>query len=308
MNMKESEVLIKSLEMEKATIFSENQAYYDELNTQINRIKKETYENLSAWDKVYLARHPDRPKAQEYIELLFEEFYELHGDRFYGDDQAIIGGIGYFNKTSVTILAQTKGKTLEENLNRNFGMLHPEGYRKAMRLAKQAEKFKRPIINIIDTSGAYPGKGAEERGQAEAIAQSLFLFSGIKVPVISIVIGEGGSGGALALGVADRVVMLENAVYSILSPEGFASILWKDGGRAEEASSLMKLTAQDLYQQKVIDYIVKEPLGGAQECIELVIDQLKSYLEIELQKLNKLKTNDLLEKRYKKYRMIGAIG
>ncbi len=307
MNLKECEILIKSLEAEKARVEDANSPYYEQLDSEIKRVQKETYENLSAWDRVYLARHADRPKAQDYIELLFEDFYEMHGDRRFGDDAAIIGGIATFQGMPVTVIAQSKGKTLDENLTKNFGMVNPEGYRKAIRLAKQAEKFKRPIITLVDTSGAYPGKGAEERGQAQAIAECLFEFSNLKTPVICIVLSEGGSGGALALSIGDRIVMLENAIYSILSPEGFASILWKDGSRAQEAAEVMKLTSYDLLEKKIVDAIVKEPLGGAQECIELVVNQLQQYMKDELAMLLKKKEKTLMDERYEKYRRIGVM-
>lgn len=307
MNLKECEILIKSLEAEKARVEEGNTKYYEELDAEIKRVQKETYENLSAWDRVYLARHADRPKAQDYIELLFNDFYEMHGDRKYGDDAAIIGGIATFKGVPVTVIAQSKGKTLEENLKKNFGMVNPEGYRKAIRLAKQAEKFHRPIITLVDTSGAYPGKGAEERGQAQAIAECLFEFSNLKTPVICVVLSEGGSGGALALSIGDRIVMLENAIYSILSPEGFASILWKDDSRVKEAAEVMKLTSFDLLEKGIIDAIVKEPLGGAQKCIELVVNQLEQYISEELNNLMKKKEKTLLDERYVKYRKIGIM-
>lgn len=307
MNLKECEILIKSLEAEKARVEEGNTKYYEELDAEIKRVQKETYENLSAWDRVYLARHADRPKAQDYIELLFNDFYEMHGDRKYGDDAAIIGGIATFKGMPVTVIAQSKGKTLEENLKKNFGMVNPEGYRKAIRLAKQAEKFHRPIITLVDTSGAYPGKGAEERGQAQAIAECLFEFSNLKTPVICVVLSEGGSGGALALSIGDRIVMLENAIYSILSPEGFASILWKDDSRVKEAAEVMKLTSFDLLEKGIIDAIVKEPLGGAQKCIELVVNQLEQYISEELNNLMKKKEKTLLDERYIKYRKIGIM-
>lgn len=307
MNLKECEILIKSLEAEKARVEEGNTKYYEELDAEIKRVQKETYENLSAWDRVYLARHADRPKAQDYIDLMFDDFYEMHGDRKYGDDAAIIGGIATFQGIPVTIIAQSKGKTLEENLKKNFGMVNPEGYRKAIRLAKQAEKFNRPIITLVDTSGAYPGKGAEERGQAQAIAECLFEFSNLKTPVICVVLSEGGSGGALALSIGDRIVMLENAIYSILSPEGFASILWKDDSRVKEAAEVMKLTSFDLLEKGIIDAIVKEPLGGAQKCIELVVNQLEKYISEELNHLMKKKEKTLLDERYIKYRKIGIM-
>lgn len=260
---------------------------------------------MTAWDRVCLARHPDRPKAMDYIEGLFDNFYEFHGDRRFGDDQAIVGGIGYFHDIPVTVIAQAKGKTLEENLDRNFGMCNPEGYRKALRLALQAEKFHRPIITFVDTAGAYPGIEAEERGQAQAIAECLYTFSDIKTPVICVVLSEGGSGGALALSVSDCICMLENAVYSILSPEGFASILWKDEKRVQEAAEVMKLTANDLYEKGIVDYIVKEPLGGVQNDLTLVLHDLDRYILTQLQKLMATSQKDLLQKRYEKFRKIG---
>lgn len=306
MNLKECEILIQSLEAEKAKAENMDPSYYAEIDAQILRIQEETYKNLEAWDRVYLARHSERPKAQDYIALLFPDFMELHGDRGVRDDKALIGGLATFEGQAVTVLAQAKGKNTEENLERNFGMCSPEGYRKALRLAKQAEKFKRPIINLVDTSGAFPGKEAEERGQAEAIAKCLEVFSTLEVPIISIVIGEGGSGGALALSVADRLAMLENAVYSILSPEGFASILWKDASLAKEAAKQMKLTSYDLLGKKVIDAIIKEPLGGAQKDVKEVANSMHIYIRDELKQLQKLKTKDLIEKRYEKYRRMGS--
>ncbi|MCQ4795467.1 acetyl-CoA carboxylase carboxyltransferase subunit alpha [Anaerofustis stercorihominis] len=307
MKIKECEIKIRTLEAEKAGLNIDESQRYDEINKEIMELKKEAYSNLEPWDRVYLARHQDRPKASDYISLLIDDFYELHGDRCYGDDNALIGGIGTFKGIPVTVLAQAKGKTLEENLKRNFGMMNPEGYRKALRLAKEAEKFHRPIINIVDTAGAYPGKGAEERGQAEAIAKCLYEFSNLKTPVISVVISEGGSGGALALSVADRIVMLENAIYSVLSPEGFASILWKDESRAEEASKYMRLTSYDLYEKGIIDHIIKEPAGGAQNGLEYVAAQIAVYIETELKELIQKKDRLLIRERFLKYRKIGMI-
>lgn len=278
-----------------------------QLAHEIKELQEEMYQDLSAWDRVYLARHPRRPKAQDYLKRLFHTFYELHGDRCYGDDRAIIGGIAMFEQTPVTVIAQAKGRDLQENMKRNFGMPNPEGYRKALRLAKEAEKFHRPIITFVDTSGAYPGKGAEERGQAEAIAQCLYTFSDLQTPIICIVLSEGGSGGALALSVGDRLVMLENAVYSILSPEGFASILWKDGSRAKEAAEVMKLTAHDLMDKGILDAVIEEPLGGAQNDIEAVCERLRAYIHASLEELQKAKMPALLAKRYEKYRNIGVI-
>lgn len=262
--------------------------------------------NLSAWDRVTIARDKDRPKAQEYIKVMFKDFIELHGDRFFGDDRAMITGLATFHDIPVTVIAQAKGRDLEENIQRNFGMSNPEGYRKVIRAAKQAEKFKRPIITFVDTSGAYPGKGAEERGQAEAIAKCLYEFSTLETPVICIVIGEGGSGGALALSVADSIIMLENAVYSVLSPEGFSSILWKDATRYKEASELMKLTAYDLKNKEIVDHIITEPIGGAQYNFEKVIKDLDKVLLNKILELRKIRISQLLNNRYKKYRDIGV--
>lgn len=305
MALKENEIKIKELEAKKASLPMGEE--YDALNKEIEDLKKETYNQLTPYDRVCLARHPDRSKAKDYIDGLFHDFYELHGDRCYGDDQAIIGGIGYFHDIPVTIIAQAKGKTLQENLDRNFGMCNPEGYRKALRLARQAEKFHRPIITFVDTAGAYPGIEAEERGQAQAIAECLYTFSDLKTPVICVVLSEGGSGGALALSVADRICMLENAVYSVLSPEGFASILWKDDKRVEEAAKVMKLTSYDLYEKGIVDYLVKEPLGGVQNDLKLVLHDLDKYIADQLKELMNIKEKDMLEKRYEKFRRVGSI-
>ena len=261
--------------------------------------------NLTAWDRVLLARMPERPKAKEYIDAIFDDFIELHGDRTFGDDKAIIGGIAILNGMPVTVIGEQKGRNARENIERNFGMPNPEGYRKALRLMKQAEKFKRPVITFIDTPGAYPGMGAEERGQGEAIARNIMEMSSLKVPIICVVIGEGSSGGALAIGVGDKIAMLENAVYSVLSPEGFASILYKDSSKAKEAAENMKMTAKDLKEFKIIDDIIKEPEGGAQEDFEKLSNDVKKYLEKNIKKLKKLETVQLLEERYDKIRNFG---
>ena len=257
---------------------------------------------ITAWDRVTLARELDRPKALDYINSLFEDFIELHGDRRFGDDKSIIGGIATLEGKPVTVIGEQKGKNVRENMERNFGMPEPEGYRKALRLMKQAEKFKRTIITFIDTPGAYPGMGAEERGQGEAIAKNLMEMSRIKVPIICIVIGEGSSGGALAIGVGDKVVMLENAVYSILSPEGFASILYKDSSKAKEAAENMKMTANDLKKLGIIDKIIKEPENGAQNDFETVVEEIKNYLVQNIKKLEELTEKELIEQRYEKFR------
>ena len=257
---------------------------------------------ITAWDKVQLARQLNRPKALDYINLLFEDFIELYGDRCFGDDKSVIGGIATLEGMPVTVIGEQKGKNVKENMERNFGMPEPDGYRKALRLMKQAEKFKRPIITFIDTPGAYPGIGAEERGQGEAIARNLMEMSRIKVPIICIVIGEGSSGGALAIGVGDKVVMLENAVYSVLSPEGFASILYKDSSKAKEAAENMKLTANDLKKLGIIDKIIKEPENGAQNDFETVVNDIKKYLVQNIKKLEELTEKELIEQRYEKFR------
>lgn len=263
--------------------------------------------SISAWDRVLLARKSDRPKALDYIKYIFDEFMELHGDRLYGDDKAIVGGIAYLDDMPVTVIGEQKGKTTKENMERNFGMPEPEGYRKSLRLMKQAEKFGRPIVTFIDTPGAYPGMGAEERGQGEAIARSMMEMSRLKVPIIAVVIGEGSSGGALAICVSDKIIMLENAIYSVLSPEGFASILWKDESRAEEASKYMKLTSFDLYEKGIVDHIIKEPEGGAQNGLEYVVAQISVYIQNELMELSNKKDRQLIKERYLKYRKIGMI-
>lgn len=251
---------------------------------------------LKEWDKVLEARKAQRPKALDYINYMFTDFIELHGDRLYGDDKAIIGGIGFLEDIPVTIIGEQKGKTTKENMERNFGMPNPEGYRKALRLMKQSEKFGRPIITFIDTPGAYPGLGAEERGQGEAIARNLLEMVRLNVPIICVVIGEGSSGGALAIGVGDRILMLENSIYSILSPEGFASILYKDSSLYEKAAKEMKITAKDLKDLQIIDEIIKE---------DNILENTKKVILKNLKWLMKIEKNKLIEGRYQKYRKIG---
>ena len=257
---------------------------------------------MTAWERVCLARMMERPTALEYIDGLFDHFMPMQGDRLYGEDKAIVGGIALYHGRPVTVIGQQKGRNTKENMERNFGMPHPEGYRKALRLMKQAEKFHRPIICLVDTSGAYCGVGAEKRGQGEAIARNLMEMSMLKVPVISIIIGEGGSGGALAMAVANRVWMLENAVYSILSPEGFASILWKDSARAQEAAEVCKLTAADLYRFGVIDMVLQEPEGGAHTDKETMIQTIDTVLQKELEQLLTLGEEELVAQRMEKFR------
>lgn len=260
----------------------------------------------TAWEKVCIARAMTRAKASDYIDNIFTDFIEFHGDRKFGDDKSIIAGIALLDDTPVTVIGQQKGKNTKENIERNFGMTNPEGYRKALRLMKQAEKFHRPIITFIDTPGAYPGIGAEERGQGEAIATNIFEMSNLKVPIISIIIGEGSSGGALALGVGDKIIMMENAVYSILSPEGFATILYKDSSRNVEAAEKMKITAEDLKSLGVIDEIIKEPEDGIKEDSTDTFESLKKQIIKDLDDINKLDEEVLLKSRYDKYRRIGG--
>ncbi len=258
---------------------------------------------LTAWEKVEIARNPKRKTALDYIENIFDEFIELHGDRQFKDDKAIVCGIARIGDKAYTVIAQQKGRTTKENIERNFGMPNPESYRKAIRFMKQAEKFNRPVITFIDTKGAYPGLGAEERGQGEAIAKSMFEMARLKVPTIAIVIGEGSSGGALALGVANKVLMLENAVYSILSPEGYSSILWKDSSRFKEAAEKMKLTAEDLYELKIIDKIIEEPETDGS--FNRISENLKEEIKRETKELGELNLEELVETRYQKYRNMG---
>ncbi|MCD8214751.1 MAG: acetyl-CoA carboxylase carboxyltransferase subunit alpha [Clostridiales bacterium] len=261
---------------------------------------------MKAYDKVKIARLTTRPTALDYINHCFTGFLELHGDRLFADDKAVVGGLAWFNDIPVTVIGIQKGKDLKENMERNFGQAHPEGYRKALRLMKQAEKFHRPVICFVNTSGAYPGVGAEERGQGEAIARNLYELSKLKTPIISIIIGEGGSGGAIALATADRVWMLENSIYAILSPEGFASILWKDSSRAEEAADIMKITAKDLYDLGIIEKVIDEVPGGAGEDFEFTANLIKHSLKEELPLLMSYSPEEIAENRYKRFRAFGV--
>lgn len=261
--------------------------------------------NLTAWERMEIVHHKNRPTVNDYIPALFTRFMEFHGDRCFGDDAAIIGGIGFLSSMPVTVLAQVKGRDLEENRRTNFSMPHPEGYRKALRLAKQAEKFHRPIICLVDTPGAYCGIEAEKRGQGEAIAKNLYEFMTLKTPIISVVLGEGGSGGALALAVCDELAMMENALYSAISPRGAASILWKDGSKEREACEILKITAEDLTGFGVCDKIIKEPEGGAHNAPEQAADSLYEYLTGAVRRLSDEDEESLLKNRYDKFRKIG---
>ncbi len=282
-------------------------AQISELEKRIQELTAEIFKNLTPIQKTKLARHPDRPYTLDYAERIFDFYEELHGDRLFSDDKAIVGGLAKFKGISVVFVGHQKGRDVEENMNRNFGMAHPEGYRKALRLFKLAEKLSLPVITFIDTPGAFPGIGAEERGQAEAIARNLMEMSSLRVPIIAVVIGEGGSGGALGIGVANRVLMLEYSIYSVISPEGCASILWRDSGMAPKAAEALKLTAQDLYKLGVIDEIVPEPLGGAHRNWDKAAKILSKHLLKHLKELMKLSPEQLLSDRYSKFRKMGVI-
>jgi len=278
------------------------------LRGKLAQVEHELYQNLTPWQRTQLARHAQRPSTLDYIGELTRDFLEFHGDRSFGDDRAIVGGFARFNDRTVMVIGHQKGRTLKERMQRNFGMPNPEGYRKALRLMKLAEKFNRPIVTFIDTPGAYPGIGAEERGQSEAIARNLFVMSRLSVPIISIVIGEGGSGGALALGVSDRVLMLEHSVYSVISPEGCAAILWNNPAKVQDAASALKMTAKDLLHFGVIDDIVPEPIGGAHRDPKAVCTLVGKAITNQLFDLTDLSVEQLLVQREHKYRKIGSVG
>ena len=262
--------------------------------------------NLTAWEKIEIARNPKRKTSLDYIEEIFDEFIELHGDRNFRDDKSIVCGLARLGNQNFTIIAEQKGRNTKENIERIFGMPNPESYRKAVRFMKQAEKFKRPVITFIDTKGAYPGIGAEERGQGEAIAKSMFEMAKLKVPIISIVIGEGSSGGALAIGVGNKVLMLENAIYSILSPEGYSSILWKDASRYKEAAEKMKLTAEDLYELKVIDKIIEEPIEDDEKMtFKKVSENMKVEIKTFVHEFSNKTSDEIVNQRYNKFRNMG---
>jgi acetyl-CoA carboxylase carboxyl transferase subunit alpha len=268
--------------------------------------EKEIYANLTPWQRVLIARHPQRPYTFDYIASIMTDFVELHGDRAFADDKALIGGLARLDGIKVMVMGHQKGRDIKENLKRNFGCAHPEGYRKALRLMQTAEKFRVPIVIFIDTPGAYPGIGAEERGQAQAIALNLREMTSISVPIVATVIGEGGSGGALGIGVADRVCVLENAYYSVISPEGCAAILWKSAAKAPEAAEVLKLNAHQLLKLGIIDEVVAEPLGGAHRDPQQMSSNLKEAVLRNLKQLQSLNKEDLLKARYKKYRSIGS--
>ena len=305
---------IKNLEVELDKLKDPyNQDGLSEVNTdKINNLQndidqklKEIYSNLNEWQTTLVARHEDRPKSKFFIENLFDDFISLSGDRFYGEDKSVIAGFGKFNSKSVLVIGQEKGENLETRIERNFGMMRPEGYRKTIRLMNLANKFKIPIINFVDTPGAYPGVGAEERGQAEAIAKSIECSMQLTVPTISIIIGEGGSGGAIALASSSKVLMLENAIYSVISPEGCATILWRDPTKTLEAAKAMKLSAKDLLNLEIIDEVVPEPLGGAHRDKDIILDNVRHSIERNLNKFLTLSEEEILAQRKNKFLDIG---
>lgn len=278
------------------------------LEDKLGHLKKDTYDNLTPWQRVQIARHPERPYTLDYINMIMSDFVELHGDRSFSDDKAMVAGLAKIDGQKVAVIGHQKGRDTKENLRRNFGCAHPEGYRKALRIMQLAEKFNLPLVIFIDTPGAYPGVGAEERGQAQAIALNLREMVSIGIPIIAIIIGEGGSGGALGIGVADKICVLENAYYSVISPEGCAAILWKDGSKAPEAAAVLKLTAADLLKMGIIDEAVPEPLGGAHSEPQKMGQTLKESINKNLQELSRLGKEELLKLRYRKFRGIGVIG
>ncbi len=275
------------------------------LHKKADQLRAEIYSRLTPWQKVQISRHPNRPYTLDYIEAILTDFNELHGDRGFADDPAIVCGMARLDGMPVVVVGHQKGRTTKERLYRNFGQPNPEGYRKALRVMKFAEKFKKPLITFVDTQGAYPGIGAEERGQGESIARNLYVMSDLKIPIVTIVIGEGGSGGALALGVADRVLMLEHATYSVISPEGCAAILWNNGSKANEAADLLKITAQDLFHMKVIDEMVEEPIGGAHRDPRRAAELLKEAIIRNMTEIKNVPPSELVRLRYEKFRAMG---
>jgi len=278
----------------------------EKLKAKADKLRREIYSGLTPWQKTQVARHQDRPYVEDYVSRMMTDFMEMHGDRSFADDPAIVGGMAWFEGRPVVVMGHSKGRTTRDKIRRNFGSPHPEGYRKALRLMKYAERFGKPIITFIDTAGAYPGIGAEERGQSEAIARNLYEMSRIRVPIIAVVTGEGGSGGALALGVGNRVLMLEHSIYSVISPEGCAAILWKDGAKASSAAEILKLTAADLLSLGIADEIIPEPPGGAQRDPDAAAASLEEVLARHLGELDGMSPEELAEDRYEKFRAIGV--
>lgn len=305
----EKPILELEQKMEEMRRYAENPdvaAEIAKLEERVIQLQQSVFSNLTRWQRVQLARHPDRPYTLDYIRLMCTDFVELHGDRLFRDDKAVVGGFARLGDRSILVIGQQKGRDTKTNIFRNFGMPNPEGYRKALRLMKMAEKFRRPVITLLDTPGAFPGLEAEERGQAEAIARNLFEMARLKVPIIIVIIGEGASGGALGMGVGDRILMLENAWYSVISPESCSSILWRSWEYKEQAAEALQLTAQDLKKQGIIDVIVPEPPGGAHRNHEKIASILKEILLDELKQLTKLKPDKLVERRIEKFSKMGV--
>jgi acetyl-CoA carboxylase carboxyl transferase subunit alpha len=301
--------LEQKIEDLRAFADKEHLEFSDELHKleeRVTKLREETYANLTSWQRVQIARHPRRPYTMDYIQRIFTDFTELQGDRRFAEDRAIVAGLARFEGRPVMIVGHQKGRNTKENLLRNFGMPHPEGYRKALRLMHTAERFNNPVICFIDTPGAYPGIGAEERGQAEAIARNILEMAMIRVPILVLVIGEGGSGGALALAIGDEVLMFENAIYSVISPEGCAAILWKDQAKAQEAAEALRLTAKDLESLGVITRLIREPLGGAHRDVDVMAETLRAEIRSSLTRLSALPPEDLLRQRHETYRRMGA--
>ena len=277
------------------------------LQSRLTKTEQEIFGNLTPWQQTQIARHPQRPSILDYMKHMCEDFFELHGDRTFGDDKAVVGGFATFRGRSICVIGHEKGQSFKERVKRNFGMANPEGYRKALRLMQLAEKFKRPVVTFIDTPGAYPGIGAEERGQARAIARNLFAMSRLRVPIVAVITGEGGSGGALALGVADRIVMLEHSIYSVISPEGCAAILWEDATKTQDAAAALKMTGAELLKLGIADEVVPEPLGGAHRDVEGTSQALAQTLHTQLNQLLTTSTDQLLANRYEKFRQMAAL-
>jgi len=296
--------------IEELTLFTSNgninlEEEILKLHKKSDQLRAEIYSRITPWQKAQISRHPNRPYTLDYIEAMMTDFVEMHGDRAFADDPAIVSGMAKLDGMPLTVIGHQKGRTTKEKIFRNFGMPNPEGYRKALRVMRFAERFRKTLLTFIDTPGAYPGIGAEERGQGESIARNLSVMSQLKTPILTVVIGEGGSGGALALGVADRILMLEHATYSVISPEGCAAILWNDGSKASEAAELLKITAQDLFQMKVVDEVVEEPIGGAHRDPRRAAELLKEAVVRNLAEIRNVPFDDLLKQRYEKLRRIG---
>jgi acetyl-CoA carboxylase carboxyl transferase subunit alpha len=305
----ERPILELEAQIENLTLFGEGQGREKELEAlqkKLEKVRREVFSKLTPWQVVQIARHPQRPYTQDYLQALITDFVELHGDRCFSDDPAIIAGFGRFRERPVCVVGHQKGRDTKQKIYRNFGMPRPDGYRKALRIMRIAERFRVPVLTLIDTPGAYPGMDAEERGQAEAIAVNLEVMSRLRVPIVVTVTGEGGSGGALALGIGDRINMLQHSIYSVISPEGCAAILWKDATQAETAAAALKLTAPDLLEFGLIDRVVEEPLGGAHVAPREVYDRLGALWAEELEELTALDEETLLDKRYEKFRAMGA--